>query len=393
MTGHHPYSELRNNLFDIGTSSNSQPSQVKKAIKLQGQWIAELRGTNLGAAIVDIDRLNEDYICSISIFDHDVGLPNFHADFSIPVSQAANGEFVYRVISPTIYYPDGRTIIDHNAFADTNWVIDGDKITMTWKTNVNTFGSAICVRSDANRASELIPEVLAWEDAKSRFFASETDRHVFRGQCNSKWKLQTGFHRRHRYNLSRFESFDIPLLHAETSAKTKHVFDLSKPLENGAFYALLQHHGYPTPLLDWTNSPFVAAYFAFKEDVSSDNVAHVRIFAFDAKSWRSDFNQMQSLKATNRHFSLLKPLALENPRMAPQQSVFTVTNIADIEDYLLAQSAANSKKYLVAFDIPTTQRVQALHDLSLMGISAASLFPGIDGICEYHASRNFPQIE
>ncbi len=391
MAGHHPFSELRKGMSAELTSSISGTTQAKKAIQMQGQWIGRYEGDNFGDAIIDIDILNETLEGSLSIHDDDRNCADFHADFSIATKLAESGTFSLRVVAPTVYNPNQGPSVEYNSYADTDWLIDGDKIVMAWTTSEGRCGKAYCNRSNSGPASKLVPNVLTWEEAKTKFFGLERDRYIFRGQHNSKWLLQTGFHRRNRYNLSRYERLDIPLLHAETSAKTKHVFDLTKPLELGAFYALIQHHGYPTPLLDWTHSPFVAAYFAFNEKITpSDNVDYVRIFVFDEKNWCSDFYRLQTIKATYPHFSLLKPLALENPRMAPQQSVFTVTNIADIENFLLTRSEVKAKSYIYAIDIPIAHRVRALSDLSLMGISAASLFPGLDGICEYHASRNFP---
>ena len=55
----------------------------------------------------------------------------------------------------------------------------------------------------------------------------------------------------------------------------------------------------------------------------------------------------------------------------------------------MSKESEKNTKYLYAFDINPTERNNALEDLSHMGITAASLFPGLDGTCESFRERNF----
>ena len=223
--------------------------------------------------------------------------------------------------------------------------------------------------------------------------AIENKRFIFRGQSKP-WRLRTRFHRTGRANLIRFRDMDIPTLHKYLSGRIHHFYNLSNPDENGAFYNLVQHHGYPTPLLDWTYSPYVAAFFAYREipnyeAAKASNNDKIRIFVFDQREWRNDYIQVPLIVAPQLHLSVLEFLAIDNDRLIPQQSVSTVTNIDDIEDYIKHKESEKNKQYLTIIDLPLKKRTKVMRELSYMGITAGSLFPGLDGACEELRERFF----
>jgi FRG domain-containing protein len=208
--------------------------------------------------------------------------------------------------------------------------------------------------------------------------------------------LRTSFHRAGRANLERFLNEDIPRLHKHLSARTRHIFDISrKPEEHGAFVSLAQHHGYPTPLLDWTRSAFVGAYFAYRKIRNSDAMKasedqKVRIYVFDREQWTGELIQLNKLVPALPHFSLLDALAIENNRMIPQQAISTITNVDDVESYIGFVEITRTKTYLQAIDLPAQERPTVINDLQQMGITAGSMFPGLDGACEALKEQYFP---
>ncbi len=115
----------------------------------------------------------------------------------------------------------------------------------------------------------------------------------------------------------------------------------------------------------------------------------MRIFIFDSRSWSNALERSQRLSPAFLHITLLEPLVINNPRAIPQQSVSSVTNIDNIEDYVRQREMASRKTYLRAIDLSASERQVAMQELALMGITAGSLFPGLDGACEQLRERYF----
>src|SRR5258708_10324100 len=107
----------------------------------------------------------------------------------------------------------------------------------------------------------------------------------------------------------------------------------------------------------------------------------VRIHVFDQQQWRADWPQSLMLVIPGPYVSVGEFIAIENERMIPQQGVSTVTNIDDIETYIRSKETGPTR-YLSAIDLPKQERRQVVRELSYMGITAGSLFTGLDGSCD-----------
>lgn len=370
---------------------------------MQGQWIGTYNGSpNGGTIIVNVDERESSFQAMGYVFPEANTLPNPVAYFSTPNKTR---HFQCRTGSIQAVDPASANVLpwdkvkvrydEHVIFpqyGDITGSWDENALSLSWVTDIGSTGNCVLPRSKAAEPSELVAVEKDWGAYKEYVGSLRHRGYLFRGQNNQK-RLRTKFHRTGRANLSRFLNEDVPALHRHLSARTKHLFNLQNPDENGAFWNLAQHHGYPTPLLDWTYSPYVATFFAYR-GISNEQAAaasldaKVRMFVFDPQQWQEDWRHSQTLLVPAQHLSVLVFIAMENERVIPQQAASTVTNVDDIESYIKSKESG-ARKYLWAIDLPVRERRSIVRELSYMGITAGSLFPGLDGACEELLERNF----
>jgi hypothetical protein len=135
---------------------------------------------------------------------------------------------------------------------------------------------------------ELRPKVVqTWEECEDyiRSLENETrgpsDELWFRGQRDASWGLETTLERRRwEGNTSVRDYLNLiyrikpaietftdklwslpPMEELEMASRTPDLFLFDQQLRGLATYLThLRHNGFPSPLLDWTRSPFVAAF-------------------------------------------------------------------------------------------------------------------------------------
>jgi FRG domain len=369
--------------------------------KMNGQWFGNYTGSTDGMIIMNVDERENKYQGVAYLLPNDYNnLPGTAAFFETANKDTSRFEFRTNSIFPIdpSTYSNGLwdkvkthfpQVTGFSKHADVVGSLDGEFLRLSWKTELDATGQCALPRSRADAPSDLIAMDKDWAGFKEYVATLKGRRFLFRGQ-ERPWRLRTSFHRTGRADLNRFLNSDIISLRNHLSVRTKHLFHLDVADELGAFFNLVQHHGYPTPLLDWTYSPYVAAFFAYRRAVKTDTQrsSKVRIHVFDQVLWRSDQQQILLLLFPGLHVSIGEFISIENERMIPQQSVSTLSNIDDIESYVKSKES-ESKRYLSAIDLPIEDRDQVMRDLSYMGITAGSLFPGLDGACEELRERNF----
>ena len=210
---------------------------------------------------------------------------------------------------------------------------------------------------------------------------------IYRGQRMANWGLVSSLHRtaliRSASDLKLgYADVMLPQVHDSLEAWMGRSWDLKNSLGLAEFLAFLQHNGFPTPLLDWTESPYVAAYFAF-EGVNHfrPQTEDVAIFAFNQATWRNSFKQTYDFADFAPHVSILRPRRLGNHKLAMQQGCFTVTNVADVEKHIRLNESSE-KTFLTKYEFDVRERPKIIRELSLMGISAIQLMPSVEAVCK-----------
>lgn len=198
------------------------------------------------------------------------------------------------------------------------------------------------------------------------------EQFLFRGQASSEWGL--------RPTLDRYlDSLFIVESREELAASLQNQFEreaaglgVPRDLTARQREMLARHHGLPSPLLDWTRSPYVAAYFAFDEVKPSSTGGKISIWIFDrAQLWLTD----------EQDLLVLDQDLIYSVRVVEQEAAFVRVggnkqNMESIVDLALTR-----------FDVPAGESEVALKDLAAMRITARTLFRDLDGAARSASRR------
>ena len=190
---------------------------------------------------------------------------------------------------------------------------------------------------------------------------------IFRGVKNANYELVACAGR--MKIRQEFARRDIEQLILKTFKERSVPFVLSKPSNDWEWLALAQHHGLPTRLLDWTQNPLVATYFAVRTEHNGPSAIYVlnhETIIAEPEDWPNplDIGGIPMRYIPNH----------VTPRIIAQSGLFTFHPSPE-RPYV----EGNFDKLI----IPERFKKKIKTELYQYGFHQASMFPGLDGLAEH----------
>ena len=206
----------------------------------------------------------------------------------------------------------------------------------------------------------------------------------FRGQRDSSWGLNTTLDRFSKTLDERCKGTYEQILNSFIKS-LRGKSDVAKNVENNEneIWAIGQHNGLATPLLDWTSASYIALFFAFEEDVPSSSGKRT-VWAIH-KYVAEEMSVYNKDKTAQAEFEFVDLMTDHNPRLLSQSGVFTKQPIGfNVEQWIKERWAGvTDRPVMYKVHLPDTERVRILTNLRQMNIHHASIYPDIIGAARY----------
>lgn len=208
---------------------------------------------------------------------------------------------------------------------------------------------------------------------------------LFRGQSQDKPLLP---------KIARLTLTDDIISTEEKMFKELKLFSLPhlslEPKDDWDWLAIAQHHGLATRLLDWTENPLVALWFAVERPPIMDKQGKLKdgvVWSFRpqkdhfvTKNDKNPFNLRRTLVFQPKHIA---------SRISAQSGWFTVHKYIKADDkFVKMEQNTAYKSYLEKITIPADKFNELREALDKCGINYSTIFPGIDGVCKLIEWRN-----
>jgi hypothetical protein len=240
--------------------------------------------------------------------------------------------------------------------------------------------------------------VTSWSDFVSIVQSWQGFRNwCFRGQGEATWALQPSLSRHIEVSKVHKGAWELQEERIRRIFKRKsHLFISDTPKDDEVeWLALMQHHGAPTRLLDFTWSPYVAAFFALERATKDAAVWALNLpLLWDIHSRRL-IDKVRVTQASPRRLAAFEKYYLPNAhafvwqgdpfrmpqRVVAQSGTFLVSSHLGMKVEDILARYPGSGELLIKFILPTAQiRAEAMASLYSMNITQATLFPGLDGL-------------
>lgn len=232
--------------------------------------------------------------------------------------------------------------------------------------------------------------VHSWSELREILDGKKFRSWAFRGQTNAEWGLESSLTRHlkaARVDRDHWPDQEERILRIFRRKSHLYLNLLPNPRDSFQWLALMQHHGAPTRLIDFTWSPYVATFYALARPLACNDAA---IWALNQR----ELNKKHEDKAPwylgnyekyflpNRHpIVLLGEPHHMNQRLIAHSGTFAIPGKIDISaEALIAESGKTDAICKIYLKNANEFRRSALDALYRMNITWATLFPDLDGL-------------